>query len=89
MVHRANQVLDYNVPSHYEASSSSEFQQLLMTRDGMSEDIALDFTEQLLIFEKCGNVYAREEFVQAKDVGYRIRFSRRQVYLLTCARFPD
>lgn len=89
MVHRANQVLDYNVPSHYEASSSSEFQQLLMTRDGMSEDIALDFTEQLLIFEKFGNVYAREEFVQAKDVDYRIRSSRRQVYLLTCARFPD
>ncbi|KAL2816930.1 hypothetical protein BJX63DRAFT_441297 [Aspergillus granulosus] len=58
----------YNVPTHYEASSSSEFQQLLKTRDGMSEDIALDFTEQLLIFEKCGNVYAREEFVQAKDI---------------------
>ncbi|RAH52310.1 nmrA-like family protein [Aspergillus piperis CBS 112811] len=58
----------YNVPTDYHASSSSEFQQLLMTRDGMSEDIALDFTEQLLIFEKCGNVYAREEFVQAKDI---------------------
>ena len=64
--------IGYNVPTHYHASSSSEFQQLLMTRDGMSEDIALDFTEQLLIFEKCGNVYAREEFVQAKDVGQHL-----------------
>jgi hypothetical protein len=26
----------------------------------------------LLIFESCGNVYAREEFVQAKDVGQPI-----------------
>lgn len=67
-------MLDYKVPTYYKPSSAREFQQLLMTRDGMSEDIALDFTEQLLIFEKCGNVYAREEFVQAKDVGQLIRF---------------
>ncbi|PLN79461.1 hypothetical protein BDW42DRAFT_201666 [Aspergillus taichungensis] len=58
----------YKVPTRYQPSSASEFQQLLKSRDGMSEDIALDFTEQLLIFEKCGNVYAREEFVQAKDI---------------------
>lgn len=61
-------VSDYNVPTRYQASSAREFQELLMTRDGMSEDIALDFTEQLLIFESCGNVYACEKFVQAKDV---------------------
>jgi hypothetical protein len=42
-----------------------------MSRDGMSQDIALDFTEQLLIFERCGNVFARDEFVQAKEVGQR------------------
>jgi hypothetical protein len=40
-----------------------------MSRDGMSAEIALDFTEQLMIFEKCGNVYARHEFVQAREVG--------------------
>ena len=40
-----------------------------MFRDGMSENIALDFTEQLMIFENCGNVYARDEFVQANEVG--------------------
>jgi hypothetical protein len=34
----------------------------------MTEDVALDFTEQLLIFEPFGNVYARDEFVQAADV---------------------
>ncbi|GFF21985.1 nmrA-like family domain-containing protein 1 [Aspergillus udagawae] len=61
----------YNVPTRYHASSAREFQQLLMSRDGMSEDIALDFTEQLLIFERCGNVFARDQFVQAKEVGQR------------------
>lgn len=34
----------------------------------MSAEMALDFTEQLLIFEEFGNIYAREEFVQAKEV---------------------
>ena len=62
-------MLDYNVPTRYHPATASEFQQLLMSRDGMSEDIALDFTEQLMIFEKCGNVYERDEFVQAKEVG--------------------
>ncbi|GES63220.1 NmrA-like family protein [Aspergillus terreus] len=58
----------YNVSTRYHPVSASEFQQLLMTCDGMSEDIALDFTEQLMIFEKCGNVYARDEFVQANKI---------------------
>ncbi|KAL4968450.1 NmrA/HSCARG family protein [Aspergillus stella-maris] len=58
----------YDVLTHYHAATASEFQQLLMTRDGMSEEIALDFTEQLLIFEECGNVYARDEFVQAREI---------------------
>ncbi|KAL3409721.1 NmrA-like family protein [Aspergillus fumigatus] len=59
----------HNVPTRYHPSSASDFQKLLMFRDGMSENIALDFTEQLMIFEKCGNVYARDEFVQANEVG--------------------
>ncbi|KAL4801093.1 hypothetical protein BDV19DRAFT_396448 [Aspergillus venezuelensis] len=58
----------YNVSTRYHAASASDFQQILMARDGMSEEIALDFTEQLLIFEKCGNVYARDEFVQAREI---------------------
>ncbi|CEL02111.1 Putative NmrA-like family protein [Aspergillus calidoustus] len=58
----------YGLPTRYEATSTEEFQQLLMSRDGMSAEIALDFTEQLMIFEKCGNVYARQEFVQAREI---------------------
>lgn len=40
----------------------------------MSGEIALDFTEQLMVFEKCGNVYARDEFVQAREVSYHFLF---------------
>ncbi|KAJ5981764.1 hypothetical protein N7522_013392 [Penicillium canescens] len=58
----------YSIPTSYRQSSSSEFQKLLQSRDGLSKEIALDFVEQLMIFEKCGNVYANEEFVQASDI---------------------
>ena len=34
----------------------------------MSHEIALDFTEQLMMFELFGNVYAKPEFVQAREV---------------------
>ena len=34
-------------------------------------------------FEKCGNVYAREEFVQAKDVCQHVSFPRGGLHLLT------
>jgi hypothetical protein len=34
----------------------------------MTEENALDFTEQLLIFETFGNVYARDEFIQTANV---------------------
>ena len=34
----------------------------------MSSELALDFTEQLLIFEDFGNVYAQHGFIQATDV---------------------
>ncbi|OJI95848.1 hypothetical protein ASPVEDRAFT_156709 [Aspergillus versicolor CBS 583.65] len=58
----------YNVPTRYVPVSAAEFQEILMTHSGLSDDIALDFTEQLMIFEKCGNVYASDEFVQARDI---------------------
>ena len=61
-------IVGYNIPTSYQKSSSSEFQSLLRSRDGLSEEIALDFAEQLMIFEKCGNVYANDEFVQAAEV---------------------
>ncbi|KAM0447550.1 hypothetical protein ACHAO4_008877 [Trichoderma viride] len=46
----------------------AEFQQGLVETCPMTEENALDFTEQLLIFETFGNVYARDEFVQAADI---------------------
>lgn len=39
----------------------------------MTDENALDFTEQLMIFETFGNVYARDEFIQAADVSIRLR----------------
>jgi hypothetical protein len=63
-----NIYLGYNIPTSYQKSSSSEFQRLLRSHNGLSEEIALDFTEQLMIFEECGNVYASEAFVQASEV---------------------
>lgn len=35
---------------------------------GLSPEIALDYTEQLLMFEKFGNVCDASEFIQAKEV---------------------
>ncbi|KAK6837461.1 hypothetical protein RU639_001464 [Aspergillus parasiticus] len=58
----------YNVPTKYQKLSSSECQELLESRDGMSPEIALDFTEQLMMFELFGNVYANQEFVQAREI---------------------
>ncbi|KAF7595941.1 hypothetical protein BBP40_004087 [Aspergillus hancockii] len=58
----------YHVPIQYQKLNSSEFQELLETRDGMSSEIALDFTEQLMMFELFGNVYADPEFVQAREI---------------------
>ncbi|KAJ5675207.1 uncharacterized protein N7477_005141 [Penicillium maclennaniae] len=58
----------YNIPTQYRKVSTSQFQQILQSGYGLSEDIALDFVEQLMIFEKCGNIYASDEFVQATEI---------------------
>ncbi|KAL4866368.1 hypothetical protein BDV12DRAFT_210554 [Aspergillus spectabilis] len=62
----------YQVKTRYNKISASEFQKFMETRYDMTSDIALDFTEQLMIVEDfgkdVGNVYAREEFVQATDI---------------------
>ncbi|EHK42378.1 hypothetical protein TRIATDRAFT_33283 [Trichoderma atroviride IMI 206040] len=57
-----------NVPTKYTQISPEEFQQGLIETVSMTEEDALDFTEQLLIFETFGNVYARDEFIQAADI---------------------
>lgn len=33
---------------------------------------ALDFTEQLMIFEACGMIYDHPDFVQASQVGWQL-----------------
>ncbi|KFY73983.1 hypothetical protein V498_10009, partial [Pseudogymnoascus sp. VKM F-4517 (FW-2822)] len=56
-----------NIPTHYQQITPEEFQQHLMD-SGMSSELALDFTEQLLIFEDFGNVYSQQDFIQATDI---------------------
>ena len=51
--------LEYNIPTRYHKISADEFQQILRSRDGMSAEMTVDFAEQLMIFEECGNIYAR------------------------------
>ena len=60
--------LEYNIPTRYHKISADEFQQILRSRDGMSAEMTVDFAEQLMIFEECGNIYARKEFIQAREV---------------------
>ncbi|KAL7891951.1 hypothetical protein HDV63DRAFT_415581 [Trichoderma sp. SZMC 28014] len=57
-----------NVPTKYNQISPAEFQQGLIDTYPMTDENALDFTEQLMIFETFGNVYARDEFIQAADI---------------------
>ncbi|PGH01612.1 hypothetical protein AJ79_07860 [Helicocarpus griseus UAMH5409] len=56
-----------NIPTQYQQITSEEFQQELI-ESGMTSELALDFTEQLLIFEDFGNVYAQHGFIQANDI---------------------
>ncbi|KAL3493067.1 hypothetical protein BJX62DRAFT_249999 [Aspergillus germanicus] len=58
----------YNIPTQYRKTSAEKFQKLLESCYNMASDVALDFTEQLMIFEECGNIYARSEFVQATEI---------------------
>ncbi|KAL2855095.1 hypothetical protein BJX68DRAFT_264243 [Aspergillus pseudodeflectus] len=58
----------YNIPTQYRKTSAEEFKKLLESCYNMASDVALDFTEQLMIFEERGNVYARSECVQANEV---------------------
>ncbi|KAJ5576902.1 hypothetical protein N7535_003828 [Penicillium sp. DV-2018c] len=58
------QILD--IPVQYQQISSAEFQRKL-ERD-MPAEIALDFTEQIMIFEEFGNVYGSDDFIQAHQI---------------------
>ncbi|KAI9037171.1 NmrA/HSCARG family protein [Aspergillus affinis] len=56
----------YNVPMPYRQITAAEFQNRLL--DTMNETTALDFTEQLMIFDECGMIYRNESFVQANQI---------------------
>lgn len=47
---------------------SPDEHQMKLESQGLSPEIALDYTEQLLMFEKFGNVCDASEFIQAKEV---------------------
>lgn len=64
--------LEYNIPTQYHKISMNEFEQTLRSQDGISVEMAVDFAEQLMIFEECGNIYAWEELIQAREVCYLI-----------------
>ncbi|KAL6857368.1 NAD(P)-binding protein [Trichoderma novae-zelandiae] len=51
----------------YKKSTPEHFQVRLEVA-GLTPEIALDFTEQLLMFEYFGNVYASHDFVQAREI---------------------
>jgi hypothetical protein len=58
--------LAYNVPVRYQQTPEKEFRSQLEAKMGPAT--ALDFTEQLMIFEACGMIYDNPEFVQASKV---------------------
>ncbi|RFU73693.1 hypothetical protein TARUN_8565 [Trichoderma arundinaceum] len=53
----------------YQKSTPEQFRKRLEVA-GMTPELSLDFTEQLLIFEFFGNVYASHDFVQAREVSW-------------------
>ncbi|KAL7929010.1 hypothetical protein V8C35DRAFT_332028 [Trichoderma chlorosporum] len=55
------------IPFKYQKSTPEQFQRRLEA-SGLSPEMALDFTEQLLIFEYFGNIYSSHGFVQAKEI---------------------
>ncbi|UKZ74458.1 hypothetical protein TrVFT333_002127 [Trichoderma virens FT-333] len=58
---------EIGIPFEYKKSTPEQFQRRLEAA-GMTPETALDFTEQLLIFEYFGNIYASHDFVQAKEI---------------------
>lgn len=70
---RINTLPALDIPTQYQPITSEEFQQHLIG-SGMTSVLALDFTEQLLVFEDFGNVYAQHGFIQAVDVSVCLKW---------------
>ncbi|KAL7786994.1 hypothetical protein V8C37DRAFT_391446 [Trichoderma ceciliae] len=56
-----------DITFEYQKLTPEQFQQRLEVA-GMTPELALIFTEQFLIFENFGNVYASHDFVQASEI---------------------
>lgn len=61
-----NDAAAYNIPVRYEKVPENQFREKLEAK--MGAVTALDFTEQLMIFEGCGMIYDHPDFVQASQV---------------------
>ncbi|KAI2827612.1 hypothetical protein CBS63078_6126 [Aspergillus niger] len=57
----------YGLQTMYHVISPDEHRKKLESQ-GLSPEIALDYTEQLLMFEKFGNVCEASEFIQAREI---------------------
>ena len=62
----------YNIPVRYEQTPQQDFRNKLEA--AMGPVTALDFTEQLMIFEACGMIYDHPDFVQASQVSRILLF---------------
>lgn len=71
----------YNIPVRYEQTPRQDFRNKLEA--AMGPVTALDFTEQLVLFEDCGMIYDEPEFVQASKVG-RMPLKETSANVLTC-----
>ncbi|KAL7916560.1 hypothetical protein GGI35DRAFT_473834 [Trichoderma velutinum] len=58
---------EIGIPFEYRKSTPEQFQRRLESV-GMSPESALDFTEQLLIFEYFGQIYASHDYIQAHEI---------------------
>jgi len=63
-------VTAYNIPVRYEQTPQQDFRNKLEA--AMGPVTALDFTEQLMIFEACGMIYDNSDFVQANQVSQKL-----------------
>lgn len=81
---------EIGIPFEYRKSTPEQFQRRLESV-GLSPESALDFTEQLLIFEYFGQIYASHNFIQAHEVGfgtYLFAGKLRTMLTTNACRFP-
>jgi hypothetical protein len=69
----------YGIPVRYEQTPQQDFRNKLEA--AMGPVTALDFTEQLMIFEACGMIYDHPDFVQASQVSRKLLFDSSECIL--------